>query len=442
MPTIHITKSSVEKLSPPEIGRVDYFDDKLTGFGIRVSPTVKTFFTLRRVNGKLVRTKIDTFGKITAEAARRQAEGLLADMGRGLDPNEGKRQARRRTEEQKRQSITLQQALDEYIQKPNGRTGQLKSRTVKIYQDMFRLYLADWLHRPASGITRAMVSERHQEIATGKRQRKSFTKKVAENGELLKHPEVKPREAAADSCFRSLRAVLNYTFEDEDSGAPYTNPVNVLSSKKRKAWFQVKRRRSVIKNSELPAWASAVESLENPIMRDYLLFLLYTGLRRNEAAQLRWSQVDFLEGCFTIPNTKNSEPHTLPMSDFIRELLLQRKAEAWQGNPHVFPSTGKDGFLQEPKAAIDAVTSASGILFTCHDLRRTFTTIAESLDLSGYTVKALLNHKQQLADVTGGYIIMNVDRLREPMQRITNAIRERVKKQHGQIVSLQAMAIK
>jgi hypothetical protein len=31
---------------------------------------------------------------------------------------------------------------------------------------------------------------------------------------------------------------------------------------------------------------------------------------------------------------------------------------------------------------------------------------------------------------------MNVDRLREPMQKITNAIQERIKKQHGQIVQM------
>jgi hypothetical protein len=49
-----------------------------------------------------------------------------------------------------------------------------------------------------------------------------------------------------------------------------------------------------------------------------------------------------------------------------------------------------------------------------------------------------LNHKQQTGDVTGGYIILNVDRLREPMQKITNALLERIKTQHGQVLQLQA----
>jgi hypothetical protein len=54
-----------------------------------------------------------------------------------------------------------------------------------------------------------------------------------------------------------------------------------------------------------------------------------------------------------------------------------------------------------------------------HDLRRTFITIAESLDISAYAVKRLVNHKMN-NDVTAGYIIADVERLRKPMQCITN----------------------
>ena len=474
MPIIHITKINVEKLDCPATGRVDYFDDALKGFGVRVSPSGETFFTMRRVNGKLVRTKIDTFGKVTAEAARKQAEGVLADMGRGIDPNQEKRQARQKVEEDKRQGITLQAALDEYLKK-----GKLKPRTIKTYDDLFRLYLADWLQRPATEITRDMVKARHQEIASGKRQKQVLKKEIdRKKSEIKKVVVPKRREGAADNCFRTLRAVLNYAFDDEEGGTPYANPVTILSSRKRKAWFKVERRRTLIKNSDLPAWGKAVEALENSIVRDFLLFLIHTGLRRNEAAKLQWCQVDFHEGCFTIPDTKNKEPHTLPLSDYLQALLTNRKeglaaelivakaalednkkhlaamplkqrqafhnrvalAELRLDSKYVFPSTGKAGYLQEPKGAIDTVTATTGIKFSCHDLRRTFATIAESLDLSGYTVKALLNHKQQTGDVTGGYIVLNVDRLREPMQKITNAIQERISKQYGQIVQMQAMA--
>jgi len=52
-------------------------------------------------------------------------------------------------------------------------------------------------------------------------------------------------------------------------------------------------------------------------------------------------------------------------------------------------------------------------------LRRTFVTLAESLDISAYSVKALVNHKQG-DDVTSGYVQLSVERLRPPMQAITD----------------------
>ena len=75
--------------------------------------------------------------------------------------------------------------------------------------------------------------------------------------------------------------------------------------------------------------------------------------------------------------------------------------------------------IYEPKKAVLKVVELSGVPFTLHDLRRTFATIADSLDLSAYALKRLLNHKMG-NDVTAGYIMRDVERLRKPMQQITN----------------------
>ena len=69
------------------------------------------------------------------------------------------------------------------------------------------------------------------------------------------------------------------------------------------------------------------------------------------------------------------------------------------------------------------VIKASGVPFMLHDLRRTFITVAESLDLSYYAIKRLVNHKLT-GDVTAGYVVANGGRLREPMQRITDRLLE------------------
>ncbi|GFO60968.1 integrase [Geomonas silvestris] len=481
MPIIHITKGAVDRLENPESGRVDYFDDVLKGFGVRVTKTGKTYYALGRVNGKQVPVKIGTTDKVAAEEARRTAKGILADMVRGQDPNEEKRQvqakaeaARKAEEAQKSQMVTLEDALDSYIEHR-----KLKPKTRDGYRQMFRLHLSDWLQIPVGEITGAMVGKRHTEIANGKRRRAALnTTATKRDGkvsiEKVEVTDSQKREASADGTMRVLRAVLNFTFgDDEDLGIVRPNPVRALSRKK--AWYKVPRRRRLVKNSDLPAWNKAVLALDNPIARDYLLFLLYTGLRRNEAARLQWAQVDFDERSFTILDTKNKVPHTLPLSDFLFRLLEERKLglrielEAAQealeaslvssepltkkqrqtirnrvalagsrlASPFVFPGEGKSGHIVEPQRAIDEVIQATGIVFSCHDLRRTFTTIAESLDLSKYSLKALLNHKQQSDDVTGGYIILDVERLRDPMQKVTDAIQERIKRPRGRVLRMQ-----
>lgn len=71
------------------------------------------------------------------------------------------------------------------------------------------------------------------------------------------------------------------------------------------------------------------------------------------------------------------------------------------------------------------VTRASGVEFTLHDLRRRFLIIAESLDIPHYALKCLANYRDS-SDVTAGYIVADVERLRQPRQRITDFILDQV----------------
>ena len=218
---------------------------------------------------------------------------------------------------------------------------------------------------------------------------------------------------------RVLRAVFNHArkkYEDAQ-GNPIIliNPVDRLSDNR--AWYKVERRRSLIKPHQLPAWYQATLELNAETTRDYLHFLLFTGLRRSEASRLPWADVDFKDRTFIIRETKNHQPHTLPLSDFLQQLLERRRDNA--ASPFVFPSESERGYLVEPRTAVERVSEHSGVEFTLHDLRRTFITIAESLDIPGYARKRLMNHKDP-NDVTAGYIVSDVERLREPMQKITD----------------------
>lgn len=81
----------------------------------------------------------------------------------------------------------------------------------------------------------------------------------------------------------------------------------------------------------------------------------------------------------------------------------------------------KLGDIYEPKKAVNRVVELSGVSFILHDLRRTFATIADSLDLPAYALKRLLNHKMN-DNVTAGYIMKDIEPLRKPMQQVANFI--------------------
>jgi integrase len=89
-------------------------------------------------------------------------------------------------------------------------------------------------------------------------------------------------------------------------------------------------------------------------------------------------------------------------------------------NGYVFP--GADTCVVNVRRQRDQIVKESSIVFTPHDLRRTFITAAESLDLNGYLLKRLLNHKGGDDDVTGGYIVWNPMRLLKPLQQIEDLL--------------------
>lgn len=398
MPQIRISNSRVGKITPPtpkDDGtptQVFYRDDQLLGFGLRVtSGGAKSYFIEKRINGRNKRITIGRHGQITPEQARKHAQKLLGEIVTGRDPLAEKRAKAAR-------SATLKQAYEEYLSTRKN----LKLNTLHDYKRCVEGALGDWLDKPLTEITKDMVEQRHRKLG-------------------------KSSPARANNTMRVLRALFNFAKDryEDAQGDPIIviNPVDRLS--KNRAWYKVKRRQTLLSPSQLKPWFEATMNLNQETTRDYLHFLLFTGLRRSEAMQLTWENVDFKEGSFVIPDTKNREPHHLPMSTFLRELLERRHLQAekiW-----VFPSPVSNGPLKEPRTAIDRVIAQTGITFQLHDLRRTFITIAEALDIPAYALKRLLNHKYS-NDVTAGYIVPSIQRIREPMQQITDFMLEQIEK--------------
>lgn len=390
---MNIVKSEVDTLPIPEkanngqTGQKRYYDDRLKGFGIRVtSGGAKTFFVEKLVKRKLRRIKIGRYGELTVEQARKQAQILLGQIASGLDPLAEKRADKMR-------QVTLKEVMADYVKARKS----LKPKTLYDYQRVLDIAFTSWKDKPLISITKDKVARHHEKLGE-------------ERG-----------QAYANLAMRVLRALFNFAagqYEDSEGRSLITdNPVKRLSQTR--AWYRVERRQTFIKAHELGSWYAGVHNLTNETLRDYLLLILFTGLRRQEAAKLEWKQVDLKAKTLKVIDTKNKESHTLPLSDHLYEMLLNRKRNSISN--YVFAGTGETGYIVEPRKQMAKVIKETEIQFTVHDLRRTFITIAESLDIPAYALKRLLNHKMA-NDVTAGYIMLNVERLRKPMQMVTDHI--------------------
>lgn len=397
MALLKLNMSHIDSLSFTRKGgrQLFYYDTDIKGFGLRVSHKTKTYFAEAKVNGKTVRVSLGKHGVITSEAARKLAKEKLAAMARDINPNEVQR-------ESKIKSITLHEVYKDYISARRS----LKASTKRDYKTCIELYLKDWLHKPIADITRDMVEQKHRLLS-------------------------ERSEARANLAMRFLRALFNFAAEYRDGKGRVIiadNPVRRLSAKK--IWNNVKRRNNYIQPHQLKPWWDAVWTLkrdpknkttnDRESIRDYLLLLLFTGLRREEALSLTWGDIDFDAKTLTVTDTKNRLDHVLPLSDFLFDLFLRRKQVS--DSEWVFPGGGKSGRIIEPRKQILKVTELSGVQFSSHDLRRTFASIVNMLgdSISYYTVKRLLNHKT--ADVTAGYVQHNPEKLREAMQAVTDFI--------------------
>jgi integrase len=213
-----------------------------------------------------------------------------------------------------------------------------------------------------------------------------------------------------------LRLLWNFAIDKDPTLGP--NPVRL-----RKTWFKVARRERLVRADDLKKFHDATSALPNPIARDYVRLLLFTGLRRREAAALKWADVDFKAGMIRLAaaTMKSGRKLDLPMSDVVRDLLVARRA---LGDARfVFPANSKSGHIEEPRAALDVVAAAAGIAISVHDLRRTFISVAESCDISPLALKALVNHAVG-GDVTAGYVVMSTERLREAAQRVADRLKD------------------
>lgn len=411
VPNLKLTAEIIKALEVPAYGesfktrQVIYRDTEQPGLGVRVtSGGARVYVVNASHGGRDIRVKLARCTDLTLTQARQRARQISGDIAKGVNPNVERRADRAR-------GVTLSEAFKAFIATRKA-ARRLAPRTEYDYRRIvygarnadgsakLNGYLSPWQARPLAEISPEQIARRHAEL-------------LERSG------------AQANYAMRLLSAVFNFAGAHyRVAGAPLftANPVKILSDTK--AWMRLERRSSVVQVHQLRAWFKAVRELESPannhlagVVRDWLQLLILTGLRAGESARLKWADVDLQARIFTVRDTKNRSDHTLPLSDYLLELFSARPREGL----YVFPGALPDSHLVEPKKMLNRVREASRVAFTPHDLRRTFASIAESIDVPAYALKRLLNHKMK-NDVTAGYIVTDVERLRAPMQKITDFV--------------------
>ena len=410
MPAIKMSKDSVDALAKPSSGDEYYWDTKLSGFGVRITPRgVKSYVCQYRMPGCNARRK--TLGKhgapLTPERARKLAEEMLWEVKRGIDPVAAERERIRKREAQEFEKY-VERFADLYLKTEWADSwADAKARLVNHVVPAFR-------GRAVSDIKRADISD----LLDGLRDRPALA--------------------------RNTHAVLRKLFAwavDRD---------HIDRSPMPKAPPAVKQRKRTLSPEEIAALWHASSKLSSPF-GCFVRLLLITGQRRNEVAGLPWAELSKSDRLWTLDGkrAKNEADHLVHLSDLA---MNEFGALQWKRRGLVLTTTGKtpiSGFsrmkrsldkamlneLQKvaDKRAEDLKLPADPVLlkpWRLHDIRRTVTTQMQGLGIPIEVTEKVINHLSgETSGIAGVYNLWNYqDEKRDALDAWSTRLGEIVRK--------------
>jgi integrase len=354
---MRLTAPTVRALAlPPGVKDKVFFDSDLPGFGLRVRATgAKTWMVQYAIAGRTRRIVLGSPAVLDPGKARDTAKDLLARVRLGEDPASEKMKARAKAAE------TVSVLLPRFLKRQQER---LKPRS---YAEIGRHLMAHSkpLHAlPITSIDRRMIATRLAEIAE------------------TSGPAASNRVRTSLSAFLSWAAREGYI---DANPAAFTNKAIENGSRER-----------VLTDGELRAiWRALGDDHYGAIGK----LLMLTGTRRNEIAELRWSEVDLDAATITLPpaRTKNRREHVVPLSEQALAIIAaQEHRTNADGSPRdLIFGWGERGFQDwsGSKADLDEGLAGKVSDWILHDFRRSLSTaLHERFSVPPHVVEAILGH--------------------------------------------------
>ena len=428
-------------------------DKQLKGFYIRVRDNGKKTYAVeakRFGNGRKQSFTIGDVNLFTAKQARETAIKQLLQIRAGKDPSAEKN--KQATQDKNVQ--TLETLISKYIEVRN-----LADRTKKDYQyrvpqqmptlikkDIRELSIDDleiwWIKAKATGsrevclryvsallnyakakeyITDNVAERFRKNILGGVKQRPPKTRHISLNKikdwsfalVRLSQPHIKYRTDAPKMDSQ------DYVISDENYYAVFDEGKQALEIER--LWKKQRDEWQNPANFTYGYWSRKPEITET--QRDYILFLLITGKRKEEAAHLTWKDINFKKYIITLHKTKSGKVDVIPMTNLMWHLMKCRNNSPNKHPEYVFPNKFNLGPINSIRVSLSKVCNYSdddisplGEDISAHDFRRTFATMSNELGMTKTDTAILLNHSMR--DVTEGYIQRTLEAKRNNLKKI------------------------
>lgn len=378
---INFTKKTIEELPAPNRNTRLYFHDtKQPGLSIYVTKSgARTFFVRNKANGADDRIVLGRYPDLSIENARKMASKVRGDIANGKDPQEHKRTIRN--------EMTFGELFETYMERYSKR----HKRSWKYDEREVNKFLSHWFRRK---LTRISQDDVYKEFH-----------RIADNHGIYQ----------ANRMLERIRAMFNKGIEWGWEGR---NPA--LGIKK----FREKSRDRFLLPEEVSRFFDALAQEENVTARDFILMALLTGARKGNVLAMQWKDISLQNEIWRIPDTKNGEPHNVPLSPQAMEILQKRKQIQELSDiktPYVFPGEGKEGHFADPKKPWQRLREKSELHdLRLHDLRRTLGSWQALQGTSTAIIGKSLGHKSQQS--TAVYERLTLEPVRKSVQNATEAL--------------------